>query len=214
LKCFEGRELERRNISTLIIVLVAVSLASLSQHLLFTPQVPNASALQTPGNLGVYADKNCLTKISSINWGTLTRGETKKVIVYVRNESNQTIYLLLTPQDWSPLIISSYLTFSSTMLSTKMAKSGIAQVTLILYVSLYAAATSFTFNIVLSGSDHLLGDVNKDGIVDLKDVTKVAKAYGSTPSSPGWDPNCDINMDLVVDLKDYFIVCKNYGQST
>jgi hypothetical protein len=41
----------------------------------------------------------------------------------------------------------------------------------------------------------------------------VAKAYGSVPSSSGWDSMCDMNGDMRVDLKDYFITCKNYGKS-
>jgi parallel beta-helix repeat protein len=59
----------------------------------------------------------------------------------------------------------------------------------------------------------IVGDVNGDGKVDLKDVYAVAKAYGSFPGHPKWDPNCDINNDLKVDLKDYYTTCKNYGKT-
>jgi hypothetical protein len=94
-----------------------------------------------------------------------------------------------------------------------MEKGEIAEVTLILYVSLYAAGvTTFSFEIIFTGLDQLLGDVNKDGIVDLKDVYEVARAYGSRPDSPNWNPSCDLNEDSFVDMKDYAIVCKNYGQ--
>jgi hypothetical protein len=185
----------------------------MSQHLLFGPQLPNASALQTTGNLGVYGDRNCLSKVSSINWGTLTPGQSKKVTVYARNEGNQTIFLFLMPQNWNPVSVSNYLAFSWTMQNIKITKGGVAQVTLILYVSLYVTGVStFSFNIVFNGSDHLLGDFNKNGVVDLKDVMEVATAYGSSPGSPKWNSVCDLNGDLVVDMKDYLIVCKNYGQ--
>lgn len=56
------------------------------------------------------------------------------------------------------------------------------------------------------------GDVNGDRKVDLKDVYAVAKAYGSFPGHPRWNPMCDINNDGKVDLKDYYITCKNYGK--
>ncbi len=59
----------------------------------------------------------------------------------------------------------------------------------------------------------IVGDVNGDRKVDLKDVFGVALAYGSFPGHPKWDPNLDINSDLKVDLKDYFAATLNYGES-
>jgi hypothetical protein len=62
------------------------------------------------------------------------------------------------------------------------------------------------------------GDVNADGTVDVKDVYKVALAYGTSlegPNPPGrtYNPNCDINGDGKIDVKDYYIVCKHYGET-
>jgi parallel beta-helix repeat protein len=57
------------------------------------------------------------------------------------------------------------------------------------------------------------GDINHDTKVDLRDVFRTGKAYGSTPGSPSWDPHCDINHDGKVDLMDYYFVCKNYGKA-
>lgn len=58
----------------------------------------------------------------------------------------------------------------------------------------------------------MVGDINADNKVDLKDVYAVAKAYGSFPGHPRWNPVCDINNDNKVDLKDYYTVCQNYGK--
>ena len=55
-------------------------------------------------------------------------------------------------------------------------------------------------------------DVNGDGIIDLKDVFRVALAYGSFPGHPRWDPACDFNNDNKVDLKDYYPVAMHYGE--
>jgi len=70
------------------------------------------------------------------------------------------------------------------------------------------------------------GDVNGDGLVDLKDVYTVGRAFGSARNETDgsyWhtprhsccphSPNCDINDDGKVDLKDYYTTCKNYGKS-
>jgi len=58
----------------------------------------------------------------------------------------------------------------------------------------------------------LLGDVNGDDNVDLKDVFAVSLAFGSFPGHPDWNPLADINRDNTVDLKDVFIVSINYGK--
>jgi hypothetical protein len=58
----------------------------------------------------------------------------------------------------------------------------------------------------------LMGDVNGDGKVDLKDVYIVSLAFGSYPGHPKWNPVADLNRDGKVDLKDVYLVTKNYGK--
>jgi hypothetical protein len=58
----------------------------------------------------------------------------------------------------------------------------------------------------------ILGDVNQDGKVDVIDIAMVSKAYGSTPSSPRWNPAADLNEDLRVDVTDLAIVSAHFGQ--
>jgi Ca2+-binding EF-hand superfamily protein len=59
-----------------------------------------------------------------------------------------------------------------------------------------------------------MGDVNGDGRVDLKDIALVARAFGSTPTSPNWNPAADINGDGIVNMQDIAIVARNFGQHT
>jgi uncharacterized protein (DUF2141 family) len=56
-----------------------------------------------------------------------------------------------------------------------------------------------------------LGDVNGDGIIDMKDIALIAKAYGSTPNMPNWNPDCDLNGDGKVDDADLAIAQLNFG---
>jgi hypothetical protein len=59
----------------------------------------------------------------------------------------------------------------------------------------------------------LPGDIQSPfGVVDMKDIAYVAKHFGSTPTSPSWDPNADINGDGKVDMKDIGIVAKYFGK--
>jgi hypothetical protein len=80
--------------------------------------------------------------------------------------------------------------------------------------------TNTTDNVLIDGLVQVVipGDVTADGKVDVKDVYKVAKNYGTyeTPLIPPWDPVwgpvCDINNDGKIDVKDYYIVCRHYGE--
>lgn len=59
----------------------------------------------------------------------------------------------------------------------------------------------------------LLGDVNDDGKVDTSDLFDLGNAYGSDPSKPNWNPDCDFNSDNKVDDSDLSNLSKNYGTS-
>ncbi|MEM2768264.1 MAG: ABC transporter substrate-binding protein [Candidatus Bathyarchaeia archaeon] len=61
---------------------------------------------------------------------------------------------------------------------------------------------------------HPLGDVdlNFDGKIDMKDVARVSKAFGSLPGDPRWDLECDVTYDGKIDMKDVATVSKNFGK--
>ncbi len=81
--------------------------------------------------------------------------------------------------------------------------------------TLTAVATIPTGSNTLSDGNisvRLMGDVNGDGRVDLRDIALVARAFGSTPGSPNWNSYADINGDGKVDMKDIASVIRNFGQ--
>jgi hypothetical protein len=55
------------------------------------------------------------------------------------------------------------------------------------------------------------GDINKDGTVSLVDLILLAKAYGSKPGDPNWNPQADVNGNGRVDLGDLSKLASNYG---
>jgi hypothetical protein len=55
----------------------------------------------------------------------------------------------------------------------------------------------------------LLGDISKDGTVDIYGATIRANAFNSNPDSPNWNPNADINDDDVVDIYDAIILANH-----
>ena len=54
-------------------------------------------------------------------------------------------------------------------------------------------------------------DFVRDGIVDLKEVIAVGKAFGAVPGDANWDWRADVVFDWKIDLKDYFAIAKYYG---
>jgi len=58
-----------------------------------------------------------------------------------------------------------------------------------------------------------LGDLNKDGVVDMFDIVLAAKAFGSTPIDANWNPVADLNNDSVVDIFDVVMVAKNFEKT-
>ena len=57
-----------------------------------------------------------------------------------------------------------------------------------------------------------MGDVNRDGVIDQKDVDAVKAAWNTKPGDPNWNPNADVNSDGVVDIYDAATVNANLGE--
>jgi len=58
----------------------------------------------------------------------------------------------------------------------------------------------------------LLGDINRNGLVDAFDLFDLSKAYESNKSMPNWNPECDLNCDDKVNASDLFALNENYGK--
>jgi len=84
--------------------------------------------------------------------------------------------------------------------------------------SYYLASNQTTFTVILVGD--ITGSVYgvPDGKVDVKDVSLVARAFGSKPGDPQWNPLADITgseylvPDGKVDVRDVSLVAKNFGK--
>ncbi len=59
----------------------------------------------------------------------------------------------------------------------------------------------------------LVGDVNRDGTVDILDLVKIVIVFGSDSTSQAWNPNCDLNGDEFVDILDLALAASHFGET-
>ena len=59
----------------------------------------------------------------------------------------------------------------------------------------------------------LLGDINDDRIVEVRDLWAMGKAYASLPSSPNWNEEADLNGNNAVNQTDLSLLSNNYGET-
>jgi hypothetical protein len=56
-------------------------------------------------------------------------------------------------------------------------------------------------------------DLNKDGTVNIVDISIVARAFGSTPLSPNWNFIADLDQNGVINIIDVTKVAKDFGKT-
>jgi len=56
-------------------------------------------------------------------------------------------------------------------------------------------------------------DLNRDGIINIVDISMAAVAFGSEPGHPRWNPTCDVNGDGTVNIVDIAAIAVEFGET-
>jgi len=56
-------------------------------------------------------------------------------------------------------------------------------------------------------------DLNKNSRANILDISVVAKAYGTEPGDPNWNPMADMDDNGIIDIRDIAKVAKDYGKT-
>jgi len=189
------------------VALVVLSFILFAFMLLVTTNtISNVSAVETYG-VGVYWDSNCDDTVSFIDWGTLEPGSSKNRVVYIRNHEDEPTFLIMWTMNWVPSKASEYLTFKWDYSLQRIELDGVLQITLTLSVSRYIEGiSSFNFDIIITGSQRLPGDVNGDGKVTGLDQTIVGVHLFTKAGDPYYSADADVNGDGKVTGLDQTIV--------
>jgi PKD repeat protein len=90
----------------------------------------------------------------------------------------------------------------------------------------HAYAVSTTYNVTLTVTDsgdmtdstwqqvsvQIMGDVNDDGRVDMRDVGIAVAAFNSTPNHPRWNAAADLDRNGRIDMRDICRAITNFGK--
>jgi len=146
--------MQKITIGTVLAIAVVGIVASVLGALVATRRISNTGNLKAIG-VGVYWDSSCTSAVSSIDWGALEPGVTKNFTVYVRNEGNVQVRLSMTTSNWNPASASSYITLSWNRENYVLSSGSVVSAVLTLSVSSsISGITSFTFDIIISGTEY------------------------------------------------------------
>jgi len=146
--------MQKITLGTVAAIAITALLVSVLGALMATQTFNNTATIKTAG-IGVYSDTGFTQKVTSLDWGTLTPGETKAKTLYIRNEGSTQISLSMSVGNWTPPSTSDYITViwnrQGTILNVGSSTS--AMFTLSVSQSI-TGITSFTFDITITGTEH------------------------------------------------------------
>ncbi|EMR74217.1 hypothetical protein MCGE09_00090 [Thaumarchaeota archaeon SCGC AB-539-E09] len=102
----------------------------------------------------IYKDPNCLVEVKHINWGKIKPGQSSNKTIYIKNETNSSIYCMVTWNNtsWKPLEAYTYFNITCDFGDDPLKPNNTRRVNLQLYLSPYTYdVDEFEFNIVFTG---------------------------------------------------------------
>ena len=134
------------------LVLNIFLLNTIGGQLLYSTSLQSHGTIETIG-VAAYMDSSCTTLVSNVDWGKLVPGGSGTNTIYVKNEGNSALTLLLNTNNWNPTTAQSYLTLSWNYAGQTLAPNQVIQIRLTLSVSQSInGIESFYFDIVIMGA--------------------------------------------------------------
>jgi hypothetical protein len=147
--------MQKVSVSAILAIAITGIVASvLAASLLTTYQrFPNSGLVKAVG-VGVYWDNTFTSNVTSIDWGYLTSGSAANRTVYVKNNGDIREMLNMTTSNWSSGAYGK-ITLTWDREGQLLDPGSSVQAVLTLSVSSdISSVTSFSFNIIITGTEH------------------------------------------------------------
>jgi len=118
-------------------------------------QVPNSATVKNVG-VGVYWNRSCTNKTTTINWGLIEPGGSKSYTVYIKNEGNTKESLSMATGNWSNPLASSYISLTWNCTNYQLSSGAVVGALLTLTINsgiTGTGITSFSFYITITGTE-------------------------------------------------------------
>ncbi len=117
--------------------------------------MPSNGTISSTANLSVYSDSGCTQPLTSLNWGTLTAGETTNQTIYIKNTSSGlSLTLNMTTSSWYPTTASGEMTVTWNQQNTDLQPGSSVPAIITLTVSpTEVDLTTFSVQIDIGGTN-------------------------------------------------------------
>ena len=138
------------------ITAVATLLTVTTAGLLSVNQAVPSSGTITALNVGVYSDSACTQELTSVDWGTVSPGETVTRTIYIKNTGNSPVTLTMTKTNWNPSTADGPIAIAWDIENWWLNPDEIFTATLTLSVSSsISGITDFSVEIVITGTEYV-----------------------------------------------------------
>jgi hypothetical protein len=148
----------KKNLLRIAAITVSLGLILTNTHVIFgllTTVFPiNSSGIVSSANIDVYWESQCITLVSSIDWGSISPGDTTSITVYVKNEGTIPVILSLLPENWNPPAVSTYASLIWDYQGVTLQPEQILQITITLAISENIQGISdFNLDLYITGTE-------------------------------------------------------------
>ena len=134
----------------IICILTIVTLVAFTSNFVSITNLVRADTVKGIG-VGIYWDQACTNKTVLLNWESTDAGATNNLTVYVRNEVDSAVSLLLGTSKWIPSASSDYISLNWNYSGQVLSVDQVIPLKLILAVSPnISEITDFSFNTIIT----------------------------------------------------------------
>jgi hypothetical protein len=153
-----GKKMSLKKISTAALFIFTAILAVLTvttAGLLSVSHSISSTGSITAINVGVYSNSACTQELTSIEWGTISPGNSETRIIYLKNTGNAQITLSMASANWNPANANGPITVTWNKGGDTLDVGQVATATLTLSVAeSISGVTNFSFNIIITGTEN------------------------------------------------------------